>query len=274
MAKIDRLDWAAGLAFESFGVRVGVRATSAAALARLAERFPPGWRPARARKVERLYSFVAGGDGARRGTARFHLLYADAARLARTRDAEAAGEAFESDAQLFVAASARGRLFVHAGVVGWRGRAILLPGRSFAGKTTLVAELVRRGAVYYSDEYAVLDASGRVHPYARPLRVREGGGGRRRVAVEELHGAGGRRALPVGLVFVGKYRAGARFRPRRLTAGQGVLALLAHTVAARREPERALAVLHAAVGRAPILSGARGEAADAADAILDAATKR
>ncbi|HEV3470413.1 MAG TPA: hypothetical protein VG148_13895 [Pyrinomonadaceae bacterium] len=272
MAKIDRLGWAAGLAFESFGVRVGVRATSAEALSSLAERFPPAWKRSRARRVERLYSFVEGG-GAGRGPARFHLLYADAVRLARTREAEDALEAFESDAQLFVAAAARDRLFVHAGVVGWRGRAILLPGRSFAGKTTLVAELVRRGAVYYSDEYAVLDSLGRVHPYARPLRVRDGASGRRRVAVEELSGTGGRGALPVGLVFVGEYRAGARWRPRRLSGGQGVLALLAHTVSARREPGRALEVLHGVAGRAPVLKGARGEAADAAEAILDAATK-
>ena len=48
-------------------------------------------------------------------------------------------------------------LFVHAGVVGWRGLAIVLPGRSRTGKSTLVAELVLRGAVYYSDEFAVLD---------------------------------------------------------------------------------------------------------------------
>ena len=32
-----------------------------------------------------------------------------------------------------------------------------LPGSSFTGKTTLVAALVRAGATYYSDEYAVLD---------------------------------------------------------------------------------------------------------------------
>ena len=56
-------------------------------------------------------------------------------------------------------------LFVHAGVVGWRGLAIVIPGRGSTGKSTLVAELVRRGAVYYSDAFAVLDEAGRVHPY-------------------------------------------------------------------------------------------------------------
>jgi len=81
-------------------------------------------------------------------------------------------EAFETDLQLYVAEMAPRRLFVHAGVVGWRGQAIIIPGRTFTGKTTLVAALVKAGATYYSDEYAVLDVRGRVHPYARPLGIR------------------------------------------------------------------------------------------------------
>lgn len=274
MAKLDRLGWAASLAVESYGVRVGLRATTGRGLARLASRLPPDWKEARAGRVSRLYSFVEGDEegGRRRGPSRLHLLYADAARLARTRDTEEAADLFESDAQLFVAASARGRLFVHAGVVGWRGRALLVPGRSRAGKTTLVAELLRAGAEYYSDEYAVLDAEGRVHPYPRPLGVREGATGRRRrVSAEELGGVVGRGALPVGLVFVGEYRAGARWRPRRLSAGQGVLAMLAHTVAARREPGRALAVLQRVAARARVLRGARGEAEASAASLLAAA---
>ena len=71
-----------------------------------------------------------------------------------------------------VAQRSRQMLFVHAGVVGWRGMAIVIAGRSHTGKSTLVAELVRRGAVYYSDEFAVLDDMGMVHPYRRPLVLR------------------------------------------------------------------------------------------------------
>src|ERR1700755_3553056 len=136
MSKIDRLGWAAGFAFESYGVRVGVRTNDPAALERLSAHLPPGWKPARAGRVERLYSIFAPSDATRaRGVRRFHLLYGDAGRLARTQDLSEALEAFDSALQLYVAASARRRLFVHAGVVSWRGRAILLPGRSFAGKS-------------------------------------------------------------------------------------------------------------------------------------------
>ena len=86
-----------------------------------------------------------------------------------------------------VAQRSRQMLFVHAGVVGWRGLAIVIPGRSHTGKSTLVAELVRRGAVYYSDEFAVLDDTGRVHPYRRTLVLRE----RETAAARSPSGAGG-----------------------------------------------------------------------------------
>jgi hypothetical protein len=274
MEKIDRLGWAVGTVFESYGVRVGVRATSTSALQALRERLPPGARERPARLVERLYSLQAAPPASRAGRVRrFHLLYGDIARLARTLSLEEALDAFERDLHLYVAAEARRRLFVHAGVVGWRGRAILLPGRSFTGKSTLVAELVRAGAVYYSDEYAVLDPSGRVHPFARPLQLREDETGRqRRVTVESLRGKNGVKPLPVGLVVAARFRAGARWRPRALTAGQGLLELLSNTVAARQRPEAALDTLGRVTASAAVFRGARGEAREMVRFILAAAS--
>jgi len=78
-----------------------------------------------------------------------------------------ATEAVESWAQLTVATLAKGLIFVHAGVVGWQNRAIVIPGRSLSGKTTLVLALVEAGTDYYSDEYALFDSEGRVHAYWR-----------------------------------------------------------------------------------------------------------
>ena len=66
---------------------------------------------------------------------------------------------------MHLAERARNRIFIHAGVVGWQGRAIVIPGRSFSGKSTLVAALLQAGATYYSDEFAVLDGRGYVHPF-------------------------------------------------------------------------------------------------------------
>jgi hypothetical protein len=142
-----------------------------------------------------------------------------------------------------------------------------------SGKSTLVAALVRAGANYYSDEYAVFDAQGRIHPYARPLSLRgQEGAPAKRCPMQELGGTPGNVPLRVGLVAATDYRLGARWRPRPLPAGQAVLTLLAHTVAARRQPQRALAALRKVALQATTLRGTRGEADEAAHALLHAAT--
>ena len=175
MEKLDRLGWAAGMSFKAYGVRVGVRVNDPAAMDRLGEHLPPGWKPAAAPIVERLYSLVVARAASRPGLRRFNVLYGDTERLVRSTEPDQVFESLESNVQLYVAEKARRKVFVHAGVVSWRGRTIIIPGRSLSGKTTLVGEFVRAGATYYSDEYAVLDASGRVHPYPKPMSVREPG---------------------------------------------------------------------------------------------------
>jgi hypothetical protein len=153
--------------------------------------------------------------------------------------------------------------------VGWKGRAIVAPGHSFSGKTTLTTALVRAGADYYSDEYAVVDQQGRVHPYAEPLGIRDEATYHGRFPVEALGGRAGVRPIPVGLVVVSQYRSGANWRPRRLSAGQGVLALLSYAVPARRKPQPTLAALQAAVSKAVVVKSHRGEADRTAELILE-----
>ena len=206
MRKIDRLGWAAAHVFTAYGVRVGVRVNDPSAIELLLERLPPGWKQVSVPFVERLYSLFIGRPP-RPGVRRFHLVYSDITRIARTVDLDEALDSFESNLQLYVAEAARRRVFVHAGVVGWRGQAILIPGRSHTGKTTLVTELVKRGATYYSDEYAVVDAKGRVHPYPKPLQVREGETFKQtKYEVEKFGGLRGRKPLPVGLVVVSQHK--------------------------------------------------------------------
>jgi hypothetical protein len=177
----------------------------------------------------------------------------------------------ESEIRQSVAAAARGRVFVHAGVVGWKGNALVIPGRSRSGKTTLVAALVKAGATYYSDEFAVLDFAGRVYPFSKPLSIRGPGGcdvHARKQSAEELGGRSGEAALPVALVALTSYRRGADWRPVRMSPGQAVLGMLAHTVPARLRPEASLVALERAVARAVVLQGERGEAAEAARVLL------
>lgn len=271
MQKIDRLVWAEGFSFISYGVRIGIRANKPGVLDKFLRSLPPGWKPSSSPVVDLLYSIIAGGEGPRPNIRLFNLIYANALRIVRTPELDAAIDAFESDLQLYVAEMSPRRVFVHAGVVGWRGQAIVIPGRSFSGKSTLTAELVKAGATYYSDEYAVLDEQGRVHHYARPLAIRENGQleKAKRYEVEALGGKRGAKPLPVKLVVVSKYKPGTKWRPRQLSAGEGALALLSNTVSARREPETALVALNQAVSKATIVKGDRGEARQLVDYIFE-----
>jgi hypothetical protein len=65
-----------------------------------------------------------------------------------------------------------------------------------------------------------------------------------------------------------RYKNGARWRPRKLTAGKGVLELLFNTVSARRSPGRALATLQRVAAQADVLKGVRGDATNVVPALL------
>jgi hypothetical protein len=238
------------------------------------DRLPPGWKPASSPVVVNMYSMLMSNATPSSNLRRFNLLYAGGIRAARSLDPELVLNAFESDVQIYVGILARRRIFVHAGVVEWRGQAIVIPGRSMSGKTTLTAELVRAGATYYSDEYAVLDEQGRVHPYPRELGMRgQDAGEHTKVRAEALGGSVGVKPLPVGMVVVSRYEAGARWRPRRLTAGQGALEVLANTLPARTRPEESLDSIQQAVTNATIFKGRRGEARETAELILQSLSR-
>lgn len=270
MEKIDRLGWAEGKSIVAYGVRVGIRADTPEALDRLVPRLPPGWKPSKSADVQQLYSLIVGGGSARPGVRRFNLLYANAARVVRSMDLDEVLSRFESDLRLFVGERSTRRVFVHAGVVGWRGRAIVIPGRSYTGKTTLVRALCERGATYYSDELAVFDARGRVHPFPTPLGIRNEGEIRStKLSPETLSSPVGVKPLPVGLVAVTRYTPGSRWQPRTLSAGRAVLALLDNTVSAQWRPTKAMATLGRVVTSAAVLRGGRGEAAEMADLLLN-----
>ncbi len=144
-----------------------------------------------------------------------------------------------------------------------------------SGKSTLVRELLRAGADYYSDEFAVLDSEGLVHPFPRRLSLRqEGGLPARRCVAAELGSRTGVEPLPVGTIVFARYRPGARWRPTPLSPGQAVLELLKSTFCALQQPELALNALDRVVVQARSWKGFRGEAAEAAAALLADSTRR
>jgi len=269
MQKIDRLVWAEGTCLESYGVRIGIRASQAGVTERLVPLLPPRWEAIEPpRRLDTLYSWVVGGE--RRPNVRaFDIMYEGAGRIARTLRPEELFEAFETNLRMTVALLSRRFVFIHAGAVGWRGRAILIPGRTFTGKSTLVEALVRAGAEYLSDEYALLDTSGRVHPFAKPISVRMPDTLRQQPrTIEEIGGQTAERPMKVGAILATRYREGAKSRFREVSAGRGVLDLIANAVAARWAPSRVLGAARNAGASAIALRGPRGEAQAALERLL------
>lgn len=162
--------------------------------------------------------------------------------------------------QMCLTAEAREYLFVHAGVVARDGRALVLPGPSRAGKSTLVLELVRAGADYLSDEFAVLDRQGLVHAYPRPLWERLSKTRKRCWTAEQLGWKPGP-PLPLGSLLMTRYVAGALWQPRQLSVDEA-LDEVWREVRYPSAREGARKWLSGALQTATLLKGARGEAAE------------
>jgi hypothetical protein len=247
--------------FEAFGVRMWVATNRPEARERLPAVLPPDRQPCEG--WEAKYRLAILGD--EKGTYAVDL---GSSLLTMALPLDLALETLGGVVRSLISREAPDRIFVHAGVVAYGGKAILIPGSSFTGKTTLVAALVRAGAVYYSDEFAPLDAEGLVHPYATPLSLRGADQRQKGHSVESLGGVAGREPLPVGAVVATMYRPGAVWRPERLSGVRGGLALLSHTVPARERPAQALHAITRAVDGATVLEGDRGEADEIAPLLL------
>lgn len=143
------------------------------------------------------------------------------------------------------------RTCVDASVVTYKGRAIMLPTRAFAGTTTLVRALVAAGAERYSDELTLIDADGGL------------------VSDLEFHAGAPAVVAPLALVALTVYQPGAVWAPKPMSPAEGVVALMAY-VASRDRPAEALAALRLALSKALVLESDRDEAEDTAAALLEA----
>lgn len=182
---------------------------------------------------------------------------------------EAAARELESRLHHYVAASSEVAVFVHAGVLDWRGRVMLIPGPSHSGKSTLVAALVSRGATYFSDEYAVIDLEGRVHAFPRRLRLRPDILRQHAAPVPKISSDGPLDPRPLGWVLNIRYNPAGIWQPRALTPGQVLLALLENTVAVRRQSELTVRTLKSAIRHAAGWQAERADAMSAAEDILE-----
>ena len=253
------------LSFHAYGVKFKLRIPRAL-LSQLAWPIVPGAEFANGGEADAVLS-VHGCRSAQGETS--YEIAENGAASSVVSSLEAAASAVESWAQLTVATLAKDLVFVHAGVVRWRDRAVVVPGRSLSGKSTSVLSLVERGADYYSDEYAVFDSEGRVHPYWRLPKLRVASDQRAATSLLGLTlGGAPPKPIPMGWILISRYEAGSRWQPRRLSCGRTLLGLLDNTVPLRCRPEQSVKFLARAVRNAQGFEGMRGEAADFADQVL------
>src|SRR5215210_2081743 len=236
------------IAFESFGVRVRVTADAREVRDRIPALLPPDAQPCSPSTAEVSLAVLSRG-----GTAYDFLI--DGSPVTQGIDLDFALTLLEAQLRIHVGLRAPNRIFVHAGVVAHDDRAIVIPGRSFAGKTSLVLALVEAGAVYYSDEFAVLDERGLVHPYAKDVSVRDEDEIQSDHAIERFGGVAGAEPLEVGAVVFAQYRPGAEWNPTELSPGRGALSMFANTLAALQRSEEAMQVIKLAVEGALLLEG-------------------
>jgi hypothetical protein len=176
---------------------------------------------------------------------------------------------FDSVIRVSIAELAPARVFLHAGVVGWKGKAIILPADSFKGKSTLVLELVQNGAEYYSDDFAIIDEFGLVHPFARPIGLRTPGYQPYELSVEDLGARSGHQPIPPGLVLFTEYVPNKKFSPTIISPGQGILEMIPFALTLRHRPELSMKALNNVARRAIIASGPRGTANKFVKILLD-----
>jgi len=99
------------------------------------------------------------------------LLSCNSDELWRGTDAGEIAAAFEFHLYARMAMALENRMLsLHAAAVALSGRAILFAGASGAGKSSLATKALLEGLDYLSDEFALLDETGQVHPFPRPLQ--------------------------------------------------------------------------------------------------------
>ena len=269
------------LNFQAFGVTVGIRENNGNYLSHLAERLenilPNGFELIEKNNPDHLFLIKRKENGD-------YQLFKDKKNVANS-SSEAEFYGFvESELRLTIAEFAVSKVFLHAGVVAWKGKAIIIPGSSFSGKTTLVAALIKKGALYYSDEYAVLDENGNVHPFPKMLSLRGIIDDFTQVdyTAESLGGEVGLEPIPVGMILLTEYDAAfketqnnlEKFEPELLSEGQAILEIIAQTIPIRNNPAFVLQVLYKLVNRAIIARSKRGEAEKFSNLVLDFVEKK
>lgn len=211
-------------------------------------------------------------------------VHLDGTRLIRTEAASIAFRHLLFEANRHAIDDTPDLVLVHASAAVLDGRAIVMPGPMGAGKSTLVAALVRAGLGYVTDEIVALDpATGVVVPYPKYLslgpalehlvpEVRAGlhtvVGDQRLVSPEALRPGAVAPPAPPRVVVFPRYERDATTAVTRLRPAAALAHLAQHAFHLDHDGPRVMATLAAAVERSSCFEMVSGDVDEARDALL------
>lgn len=194
---------------------------------------------------------------------RFAILYSGS-ELIRSSDANRVIEHFLWHVNSETARRTGNFLLIHAGAVSEDGRGVILPGKSGAGKTTLVSALVRDGFGYLSDELGVIDpVFRRLYPYPKALAFKNGLNGQSHVSPERIRSGAVAEDCEVALIVTLQFQSGADAEVTELSPAQAALELSRNAVNLNQYRSRGIRLLGEIAGKAPGFSLVWGDVNDA-----------
>ncbi len=264
------------LNFQAYGVRISIGSANIVYLEEIENRLikiiPNGFELIEKSNIEHNFLIKKRKNGD-------YKLFRNEKNVANSSSEKEFYDFIESEIRLTIAEFAVSNVFIHAGVVAWKNKAIIIPGSSFTGKTSLIAELIKKGALYYSDEYAVLGENGFVHPFPKMLSLRGIIDDFQQVdySANSLGAETGVDPIPVGLILFTEYDSSLEYSQNDLdgfpvdimSKGQALLEIIQHTIPIRNKPAPVLQVLKKMVNCAIAAKCKRGEVKIFADLLLE-----
>ncbi len=175
---------------------------------------------------------------------------------------------FAGDLHIHIVQSSPKLTGVHAGVVLLPQGVLVFPGKSWKGKTTLVKALCEAGALYFSDEYALVDDEGDIHAFPRALSMRSSIGGSTRTDESFWKLSTPTVGLPLAWIDL-EYRQGTPSTFLLAAKSQAFVTAFENVVTETGQHSRALRRLTRSLERSECLVGTRGESAISAIALIE-----
>lgn len=245
-------------AFSSYGVKIGLATSDLRTLNEIKkevfEAMP--FNPIEINYDEAVYNFEIHLTGVK------YKLLRDDQELSLSSDKVHTYKYLQNEIRTTVAEFAVSRVFLHAGAVSIDNKGIIFPAESYHGKSTLTAELIKAGAVYYSDDFAVLDENARLHPFPKRISLRgiKDDFAQTDFPVKYFGGQVGTEPIEVKLIVLTEYEKDFKWSPELLSPGSAIMNILPHTVPIRSNPQFTLKVLHKLTNRAIIAKSKRNDA--------------